>query len=162
MLTNIARALKTAAKTAKYAFPIATPLSEAVAALMSLFGTVTQVAAKTPIIDAGVALVPGLAGQSRESANAEILRLCKSFRGVPLVAESRELLDSYYFVQSDFQPEDPGWKFRRRCSGPEARDTAAITQNSKVGTDLGLPARVPSKPDATTGLTACAGKDRRS
>jgi hypothetical protein len=50
----------------------------------------------------------------------------------------------------------------RTLLGPEARDTAAITQNSKVSRISACPARVSSKPHATTGLTACARKDRRS
>jgi pimeloyl-ACP methyl ester carboxylesterase len=58
--------------------------------------------ANTPIADGAVAIIPGLAGQSAVSNNHEIIRL----RQGPCAVSPQ-----YFAVQSNFETQDPGWKF---------------------------------------------------
>jgi hypothetical protein len=60
-------------------------------------------AAATPLVDATVAMIPGLAAQSRVGNNPEIgeLRLCQQRPGV-----------QYFAIRSNFEPDPVGvWKF---------------------------------------------------
>ena len=70
LLTNIADVLRTASDLVS-----ANPLFLATSGLLRVVGAVTGVAAKTPMLDAAIALVPGLDGQSRTGNNQELLRL---------------------------------------------------------------------------------------
>ena len=77
------------------------PFMTVVSCLARLTATVTSVAAQTPIVDAAMAMIPGLAAMSRIDNNLELGRL----NGV--------LPDSlnYFVMKSRFKPSDPGWKF---------------------------------------------------
>jgi hypothetical protein len=82
--------------------------------------------ASTPVLDGTVAVIPGLAGQSRVSNNLEInnLRL-----GPCAVAPN------YFAVRSNFEPEDPGWKFWqnfRLRAGNKFADLVFPDQNDLV------------------------------
>jgi hypothetical protein len=70
--------------------------------LVEVIVSVTGGLARTPIIDALVALVPGLSGQSAVSNNHELNRL----RLGPCA-----VIPLYYAVKSNFETPDPGWKF---------------------------------------------------
>ena len=48
---------------------------KAPAAILRLIGSVFGVAPRVPLVDAAVAMIPGLAGQSRTSNNSELCRL---------------------------------------------------------------------------------------
>ena len=72
--------------------------------LMRLIGSATRIAAATPMIDAAVALVPGLAAQSLMKNNFELRHLRQGLTDAP---------PGYFAVQSNFEPTDPGWKFWR-------------------------------------------------
>ena len=72
VLTNISKTLGTISKGSALVFPAAAPIGHAAGVLFGLFGKLTGIAAHTPIVDAGVAMIPGLSGQSREGANGEI------------------------------------------------------------------------------------------
>ena len=111
LITNVSKVLTTGARAGAVAVPMAAPLFTAAAGLLRVFTRVTSFAAKTPLVDAGVALVPGLAGQSRQGANSQILRLREGFAAFPLSVRSTEFLRRYYFVASNFEPKDPGWRF---------------------------------------------------
>jgi len=78
------------------------PLLIAPLALVRVATSIVSVAAKTPLIDAAVQMIPGLAGQSRVGNNADLARI----RSVKLQAPP-----TYYVVQSDFETDAPGWKF---------------------------------------------------
>jgi hypothetical protein len=78
------------------------PLLIAPLALLRVATSIVSVAAKTPVIDAAVQMIPGLAGQSRVGNNADLARI----RSVKLQAPP-----TYYVVQSDFETDAPGWKF---------------------------------------------------
>jgi hypothetical protein len=77
------------------------PFMTVVACLARLTATVTSLAAKTPVIDAAVAMIPGLSAMSRIENNFELGRLNKV----------RPDSSSYFVIKSRFQPSDPGWKF---------------------------------------------------
>lgn len=102
LITNISKALSIGAKVGATAVPVAAPLFTAAAVLARLFSKVTGIVAKTPLPDAAVAAVPGLAAQSRDGANFEIDSLRNGNR-IPAAG--------YFAIQSDFQPDAPGWRF---------------------------------------------------
>ena len=77
------------------------PFLSVISCLARFTATVTSLAAKTPVIDAAVAMIPGLAAMSRTSNNFELQRLNGS-------SGARE---NHFAIKSHFQPKDPGWKF---------------------------------------------------
>jgi hypothetical protein len=124
VLTNLANALTTASKVGGAVFPMALPLWKASSVLFGFFGKLMQLAARTPVLDAGVALIPGLAAQSMESANGELLHARDYFSSFP-DDERRRRVDSYRFVTSNFETEDPGWKFWRYFRKSKLMDAGA-------------------------------------
>ncbi|MEW8438723.1 MAG: hypothetical protein AB2689_11265 [Candidatus Thiodiazotropha taylori] len=81
----------------------AVPLLMFATGMFQIITSVLRVAGKTPLADAVVAIVPGLAGQSRVGNNYELLSL-RSY------ANPRADRD-YFFIVSDFESEKVGWKF---------------------------------------------------
>ena len=112
LLTNIADALRTASDMAW-----ANPLFLAASGLLRVVSTVTGLAAKTPILDAAIALVPGLDGQSRVGNNQELLRLRANTGASDFAAGQIR----YFAVQANFEPKDIGWNFLRLFSKPMQR-----------------------------------------
>lgn len=100
LVTNIARAMSVAGAAASSTLPILTVVTGVMKAVASL----SSLAARTPLVDAGLALVPGLAGQSAVSNNAEIVRLRRTAAPPP----------GYFAILSNFETEDPGWAFWKR------------------------------------------------
>jgi pimeloyl-ACP methyl ester carboxylesterase len=100
MFTNIWSVLEKTGSLASSVMPLLT----VVTGIMRVLSTATKLVAKTPIIDAAVAMIPGLVAQSRTSDNAELQRLRSG--ATPAVS-----LPSYYAVKSDFEPSSPGWEF---------------------------------------------------
>ena len=98
LLTNIGTAMQLAGSVASAYLP----LLIAPVALVKVATSIVSVAAKTPLIDAAVQMIPGLLGQSRVGNSADLGRL----RAVTLKSPP-----TYYVVRSDFEPEAPGWKF---------------------------------------------------
>ena len=96
LLSNIGMALGAASA--------AVPFLTVMTGLFRIVTSVTKLAAKTPAIDAAVALVPGLAAQSRVGNNRELI----SLRQTP-----GELVGRYFAVKSNFESDKPGWKFWR-------------------------------------------------
>ena len=112
LLSNYGTALKVAGSVAS----LYVPLLVAPLALLKVATSVVSVSAKTPLIDAAVAMIPGLAGQSRIERSPEIDRLRKlAFTKPP----------SYYVVQSNFETEEVGWKFWRWFRGDKLKDLGA-------------------------------------
>jgi hypothetical protein len=99
LLTNVAHALEAAGELASSTIPFLT----VVTGLMRVICSVTSLAAKTPVLDAAIAMIPGLAAQSQVNNNGERLRLNQ--------ASLRNL--EYHAIRADFQTDDPGWKFWR-------------------------------------------------
>jgi len=83
---------------------LANPFLAAPAAILRVLLSVTGLAARLPIADAAVAMVPGLFAQARIGNNSEITRL----RAGPAL----RAID-YFAVRSNFEPKDEGWKFWR-------------------------------------------------
>ncbi len=125
LLTNISRTLTAVAKTSGLVFPAAAPIGEAAGVLFGLFGKLTALAARTPFLDAGVAMIPGLAAQSLEGANGEILRLRESFAALDAKRRLDRYLRNYYFLKSNFEPQDPGWRFWQYFRGQQLAARAA-------------------------------------
>lgn len=71
-------------------------------ALVRIASSVISAAARTPLVDAAVSMVPGLHGQSRIANHPELMRL----RAVKLAKPPE-----YFVVSSNFETEDVSWKF---------------------------------------------------
>jgi pimeloyl-ACP methyl ester carboxylesterase len=107
--------------------------------LIEVIVSVTGALAKTPIVDALTALVPGLAGQSAVSNNHEINRL----RVGPAAVDP-----SYYAIISNFETENPGWRFWRNFRRDRIADLATsivfpgkndLVVDTDSMTDFGVP-----------------------
>jgi hypothetical protein len=85
-------------------------------ALIRIASSVISVAAKTPLVDGAVAMIPGLHGQSRIADHPELKRL----RAVKLATPPK-----YFIVMSNFETEDPGWKFWKYFRKDKLMDTGA-------------------------------------
>jgi pimeloyl-ACP methyl ester carboxylesterase len=112
LLTNVADILRVGTNLAA-----ANPFFLAASGLLRVFSMVTSLAAKTPVFDAALALVPGLDAQSRTGNNEEIRRLRANtgsggFAGDPV---------QYFAIRSNFEPQEIGWNFLRLFSKPMQR-----------------------------------------
>jgi hypothetical protein len=115
------------------------PFLSAAGAIMKLAFSVAGAATKVPLIDAGVAMIPGLCAQSRILNNNELAALQWPPKELP----------RYFTVSSTFQPAAVGWEFwkvfcdwTQVASAVEDRifsgandlvvDTESMTQNIQV------------------------------
>lgn len=112
LLTNVADALRMASD-----FASATPLFLAASGILRVVGLVTGAAAKTPILDAAIALIPGLDAQSRTGNNQEIVRLRQNTGSGDFSSDTVK----YFAIQSNFEPQEIGWNFLRLFSKPMQR-----------------------------------------
>lgn len=83
--------------------------------LIEVIVSVTGALARTPLVDALTALVPGLSGQSAVNNNHEINRL----RIGPCAVDP-----AYYAIVSNFETSNPGWKFWRNFRKDRVLDVA--------------------------------------
>jgi hypothetical protein len=112
MLSNIGTAMKMGGAAAVAYFPLlAAPL-----ALLKIATSVVSAAAKTPVIDAAVQMIPGLSGQSRVAFNHEIERLRRCTPAKP---------PTYFAVKSNFETAKPGWKFWQWFRADQLKDLGA-------------------------------------
>ncbi len=114
-LANIADAARKMATLGGYFVPPAAPLLAVASGLMQVLGGVLAIGARSPLLDAGVAIVAGLAAQSRVGNNQELIRLHED--DWPSKA-------TYYAVRSNFEPantEEANWQFWRRLQRPLMR-----------------------------------------
>ncbi len=104
------------------------PFLTVASGLMRIFSSVTKLAAKTPIVDAVVAMIPGLAGQSRIANSLELNRLRYKI-GLP---------PDYFTVTGNFEPIDVGWQFWKAFADWKQRglDLAADTLVFNEANDL--------------------------
>jgi pimeloyl-ACP methyl ester carboxylesterase len=105
LLTNVGSVLQTAADAGA-----ATSFFAAASVLVRVLNSVTRLASNTPLIDAAVAMIPGLDAQSRAGTNGEILRLRRNTGHAQL---------EYFAVKSNFVPKDQGWAFWRYFVKPK-------------------------------------------
>jgi hypothetical protein len=126
LITNFSRAMTTVSRATGAVLPMAAPFATAAAVLFGLVGRVTSLAARTPILDAGVSMIPGLDAQSREGANDDVIALREGVSQLAAAAR-RDLEDRTWIVRSNFEPEQIGWRFWRvfRGLGDRALDAAS-------------------------------------
>ena len=84
---------------------MAVPFLSVATGLMKVVASVTSLAAKTPLLDAVMAMIPGLAAQGRVGNNPELGRL-QLLTGPPPA--------EWYAVQASFEPDPVGWRFWKR------------------------------------------------
>jgi pimeloyl-ACP methyl ester carboxylesterase len=92
------------------------PLLTAAGGLMQIVTAITGFAAKTPLIDAAIAMIPGLASMSRTRNNFEL----EALNHGPAVARP-----GYSAVLSDFQPDSVDWRFWRLFNLDRIKSAAA-------------------------------------
>lgn len=105
LLGNYAKALGMLADTSA----TVVPMLAIAGGLMKIFGAVLWAGAKTPLLDAGVAIIPGLSSQSYVGNNQELLRL---------FGEGWPARYQLYAIHSSYEPAegstDPWWRFWMR------------------------------------------------
>jgi pimeloyl-ACP methyl ester carboxylesterase len=99
-LTNIARVLGVGATLGSAAVPLLALVTGLLRVITSISGTMSN----TPLVDAAVAMIPGLNAQAMVTTNEEMLRLSNRPRRTDI---------NYFAVTSNFQPIDPQWRFWR-------------------------------------------------
>jgi hypothetical protein len=114
LLTNIAECLRRISD-----FASANPFFAATSVIMQVLSSLTGIVAKTPLIDAGVAIIPGLTAQSRVGNNEEIERLRRNTGSADFKGAKGKL--HYAAVKANFEPVDPGWHFLQYFSKPMQR-----------------------------------------
>ena len=94
----------------------AVPMMSVVTGLLRVVTSVTSILSKTPIVDALIAMVPGIFAMSRVGNNPELLRLRE---GPP------SNINQYYAIASNFAPKSPGWAFWKWFNGKHIGKKAA-------------------------------------
>jgi hypothetical protein len=107
-LSNVGAALRTL-----FAVGGLNPFLAVGAGLMQVVTSITSLGARTPLLDAAVAMIPGLAAQSRVGNNPEVLRM-RSAAGL-LPAER------CFAVRANFEPPPVGWAFWKLFVRPKER-----------------------------------------
>jgi hypothetical protein len=97
---------------------VANPFLWVAGKLVEVIVSVTGALANTPLVDALVAVIPGLSGQSAVDNNYELNRL----RLGPCAVSP-----FYYAIKSNFETLDPGWKFWQNFREDRMSDIAADT-----------------------------------
>jgi hypothetical protein len=100
------------------------PLLIAPLAILRVASSALGAVSRTPVLDGAIAMVPGLAAQSRVDGNPELERL--------MHRAQRSGVD-YALVGSDFQPSDAGWRFWRWFrKGRIANAAAALASSTAI------------------------------
>lgn len=92
------------------------PMLAIAGGLMKILGAVLWVGAHTPLLDAGVAIIPGLSSQSYVGNNQELLRLFND--DWPKRYELHAVFSNY---EPDTTTTDPWWKFWTRFRNTKER-----------------------------------------
>ena len=98
LLASYGRALGTAGMAAGF---LALPMT-----IIKVASSVVDFTAKTPLLDAALAMIPGLGAQSAIGNNQELLRL--NARKLPGQNAPR-----HFYIRSNYVSKDEGWKFWR-------------------------------------------------
>jgi hypothetical protein len=114
LITNVGEWLRRASD---YGAAVAGPFFQVTSVLLRVINSVTRFAANAPLLDAAIAMIPGLAGQSRVGNNEEIKRLRQNTGGG--VAGQNQL--QYFAIKANFEPKNPGWNFLQYFSKPLQR-----------------------------------------
>lgn len=128
LLANLSSRLAGAAAVGGTVLPIAAPIFHATTVIAGIVSSVSAAGASMPAIDAAIALIPGLAAQSRQGANEEILALRRGFASFDSLRQQLSAqVERYHFVLSNFESEDPGWAFWRAFRKIPGRVADAVT-----------------------------------
>ena len=128
LLANFSRRLKAVSVAGGLAFPIAAPLFHATTVMAGIVSSVSSAGASLPAIDAAVALIPGIAAQSRQGANEEILALRDGFASNETTRQRLDTQkDKYHFVISNFESDNPGWAFWKYFRNVKGRVADGVT-----------------------------------
>lgn len=100
LLTNVARAIEKVTILGSAAMPMLALVTGLLRVITSIGGTLSN----TPLVDAAVAMIPGLNAQAMVTTNEELMRLSNG---------PRRANANYFAVKSDFQPVDSAWRFWR-------------------------------------------------
>ena len=92
------------------------PLMTVVGVVFRIVSSITTLAAKTPALDAALAMIPGLVAQSRVGNNQELLSLRESVGAWQ---------GNYFAVQSNFESEKAGWRFWRNFRRDKVMDAGS-------------------------------------
>ena len=111
-LTNIADALRVGGDLVG-----ANALFTSASGLLRVVGAVTGAVLNTALLDAAIALVPGLDAMSRVGNNQELTRLRMNTGS----SDFRSGRIRYFSIRSNFEPQAIGWNFLRLFSKPMAR-----------------------------------------
>jgi pimeloyl-ACP methyl ester carboxylesterase len=118
---------------------LANPFLWVAGKLVEVIVSVTGALARTPLVDALTALVPGLSGQSAVNNNHEINRL----RVGPCAVDP-----AYYAITSNFETANPTWRFWRNFRKERLADLATdivfpgdndLVVDTSSMTDFGVP-----------------------
>jgi hypothetical protein len=112
LLTNIADALRVGGDLVG-----ANALFTSASDLLRVVGAVTGAVLNTALLDAAIALVPGLDAMSRVGNNQELTRLRMNTGS----SDFRSGRIRYFSIRSNFEPQAIGWNFLRLFSKPMAR-----------------------------------------
>jgi hypothetical protein len=116
LMTNVVVGMSAAGQLAS----LAVPLFGVIAGLMKLVSSVTGAAGRTPVIDAALAMIPGLSAQGRRGiAGTQDIR--GSFELDRLSGGISAMPKSYFAVKCNFEPTDPAWAFWRFFMRPGER-----------------------------------------
>ena len=112
LLTQIGKALQLTTGLAARVVPVLS----IVEVLLKIVTSIGKWTAKSPAVDAAMAMVPGLFGMSRVGNNPELLRL---------LGEEPTDKYRYHAIQSNFEtPSDPAWQFWRWFRSDKIKDKA--------------------------------------
>ncbi len=111
-ITNVGRALEVAGTAVGTVAGVGAPFMTVAVGLVRVITTITGVASNVPLIDAAVAMIPGLAGQSRVNNNLELSRILRQGSGT---------LPEYNSIIGNFEPPPVGWKFWKLFVKPKER-----------------------------------------
>jgi pimeloyl-ACP methyl ester carboxylesterase len=92
------------------------PFLAAASGLMQIFTSIGSFTARSPLVDVGVGLLPGISAMSRIDKNAELNVLNHG---------SAAARNNYFAVCGAFKTEDVGWRFWRLFNKLAAADLAA-------------------------------------
>jgi hypothetical protein len=126
---------------------MAVPFAAVPAALLRLIGSVVGVGTKLPFLDAAVAMIPGLSGQSRVGNCYELQRLNRA---------KLQKTPSYFFVRSNFQSENPAWKIwkyiteGKQIAANLATDLLVFKGDNDLVVDTESMTELPDRPTLTS------------
>jgi hypothetical protein len=111
LIANFAKSLAASVGLQAGVYPMAASMFHASAGLATIVASICAFGSRMSLLDAAIAMIPGLAAQSRQGANGELLSLREAYSAPKLKVRLAAQANRYAFVMSNFESDDPGWKF---------------------------------------------------